>query len=90
MGLLCLTWGVRKDSKKGCENRMSVYLNSSSAYGLFRREYASRYYVDKSGILADLVQRVELDLDDIEEQEVEQEMHLNMSPSQDLATLEKQ
>lgn len=70
--LLCLTWGAGQDGWKGCEDRMGVYLNSSSAYGLFRREYASRYYVDKSGILADLVQRVELDLDDIEEQELGQ------------------
>lgn len=45
---------------------MGIYLNSPIAYGLFRRECASKYYVDKSDILTDLVRRVELDLDNIE------------------------
>ena len=40
---------------KGGETKMGVYLNSTSAYGLFRRDYESAYFVDKSSILAQLV-----------------------------------
>lgn len=39
---------------------MGVYLNSRSAYSLFRRDYASTYFVDKTDILAELVPLVEL------------------------------
>lgn len=46
---------------------MGVYLNSRSAYSLFRRDYASTYFVDKTDILAELVQLVELDGNEIEE-----------------------
>lgn len=46
---------------------MGVYLNSKNAYGLFRRDYASTYYVDKSAILEELVPLVELDENEIEE-----------------------
>lgn len=46
---------------------MGVYLNSKSAYGLFRRDYASTYYVDKTKILADLVPLVELEKNGIEQ-----------------------
>ncbi|MDO5349984.1 MAG: AAA family ATPase [Lachnospiraceae bacterium] len=46
---------------------MGVYLNSRSAYGLFRREYASAYFVDKTDILAELVPLVEMEENDIEE-----------------------
>lgn len=45
---------------------MGVYLNSTSAYGLFRRDYASTYFVDKSEILKELVPLVELDENEIE------------------------
>lgn len=45
---------------------MGVYLNSTSAYGLFRRDYASTYFVDKSEILKELVLLVELDENEIE------------------------
>lgn len=38
---------------------MGVYLNSQSAYGLFRKDYASTYYVDKTDILAELVPMVD-------------------------------
>lgn len=34
---------------------MGVYLNSTSAYGMFRNDYESAYYVDKSAILKELV-----------------------------------
>ena len=34
---------------------MGVYLNDPGVYGLFQDECGQRYYVDKSGILADLV-----------------------------------
>lgn len=46
---------------------MGVYLNSTSAYGLFRRDYASAYYVDKTQILAELVSLVEMEENEIEE-----------------------
>lgn len=39
---------------------MGVYLNSRSAYSLFRRDCASTYFVDKTDILAELVPLVEL------------------------------
>ncbi len=39
---------------------MGVYLNSRSAYSLFCEDYASTYYVDKTEILAELVQIVEV------------------------------
>lgn len=40
---------------------MGVYLNSRNAYGLFRRDYASTYFVDKTNILAELVPLVEIE-----------------------------
>ena len=43
---------------------MGIYLNSSSPYGLFRRDYASMYYVDKSAMLAELIPLVELKADE--------------------------
>ncbi len=46
---------------------MGIYLNGTSAYGLFRRDYASTYYVDKTKILAELVPLVESGTDEIEE-----------------------
>lgn len=46
---------------------MGVYLNSRSVYGLFRRDYASAYFVDKTDILAELVPLVELEENEIEE-----------------------
>lgn len=46
---------------------MGVYLNSRSAYSLFRREYASTYFVDKTEILTELVPLVELEGNGIEE-----------------------
>lgn len=46
---------------------MGVYLNSTSAYGLFRREYASAYFVDKTSILAELIPLVEMEENEIEE-----------------------
>ena len=38
---------------------MGVYLNNTSAYGLFREDYSLTYYVDKTGILKELVPLVE-------------------------------
>lgn len=38
---------------------MGVYLNSKSAYGQFRKDRSSVYYVDKTDILAELVPAVE-------------------------------
>lgn len=46
---------------------MGVYLNSTSAYGLFRRDYASVYFVDKTNILAELIPLVEMEGNEIEE-----------------------
>lgn len=46
---------------------MGVYLNSRGAYGMFRRDYASTYYVDKSEIIKELIPLVELGADEIEE-----------------------
>lgn len=37
---------------------MGIYLNSTSAYGQFQRDYAAPYYVDKTEILRDLVSLV--------------------------------
>ena len=34
---------------------MGIYLNSSSAFGLFRRDCLSTYFIDKSSILKELV-----------------------------------
>lgn len=45
---------------KECEDRMGVYLNSTSAYGLFREDYSLTYYVDKTDILGELVPLIEL------------------------------
>ena len=45
---------------------MGVYLNSRNVYGLFRRDYASTYFVDKTDILAELVPLVELEENGIE------------------------
>ena len=33
---------------------MGVYLNGTSAYGLFREDFSLTYYVDKTEILAEL------------------------------------
>ena len=46
---------------------MGIYLNSTNAYGLFRRDYASAYFVDKTNILAELVPLVEMEENTIEE-----------------------
>lgn len=46
---------------------MGIYLNGSSAYGLFRRECISNYFIDKSDILKELVPIVEVREDDLEE-----------------------
>lgn len=46
---------------------MGVYLNGTNAYGLFRREYVSMYFVDKSEIIKELVPLVELGENEIEE-----------------------
>lgn len=46
---------------------MGVYLNSRGAYGMFRRDYASAYFVDKSEIIKELVPLVELGGNEIEE-----------------------
>lgn len=43
---------------------MGIYLNSHSAYGLFCRDCASAYFVDKSDILKDLIPLVEMDNDE--------------------------
>ena len=40
---------------------MGIYLNSSSAFGLFRRDCLSTYFIDKSSILKELVPLVESD-----------------------------
>lgn len=39
---------------------MGVYLNSTSAYGLFQEDFSLAYYVDKSEIIKELVPLVEL------------------------------
>lgn len=39
---------------------MGVYLNNTSAYGLFQEDFSLAYYVDKSEILKELVPLVEL------------------------------
>lgn len=39
---------------------MGVYLNSSSAYGLFQEDYSLTYYIDKTEILSELVSLIEL------------------------------
>lgn len=44
---------------------MGVYLNSRNAYGLFRRDCASTYFVDKTNILAELVPLVETEENEI-------------------------
>lgn len=46
---------------------MGVYLNSRSAYGLLREDYASAYFVDKTDILAELVPLVESEENEIEQ-----------------------
>ena len=38
---------------------MGNYLNTTAAYDVYRREYNSPYFVDKSGLLDDLSQRLE-------------------------------
>ena len=40
---------------------MGIYLNNSSTYGLFRQDYASTYFVDKSAILEELIPLVASD-----------------------------
>ncbi|MDO4175125.1 MAG: AAA family ATPase [Eubacteriales bacterium] len=52
---------------------MGVYLNSRSAYSLFRRDYASTYFVDKTDILAELVPLVEPKGNEIKESRFRQE-----------------
>lgn len=39
---------------------MGVYLNSSSAYGLFQEDFSLTHYVDKTEIIKELVPLVEL------------------------------
>ena len=46
---------------------MGIYLNNRSAYSLFRRDYATTYFVDKTDILAELVPLVEMEGNEIEE-----------------------
>lgn len=46
---------------------MGFYLNEPGAYGMFRRDYASTYFVDKSEIIKELVPLVELGENEIEE-----------------------
>ncbi len=47
------------DVSEGEAVRMGIYLNSRSPYLLFRREYESVYFVDKTDILEELVHLVE-------------------------------
>ncbi len=47
---------------------MGVYLNSKSPYLLYRREYASAYFVDKTGLIEEMLPLVELEEDRIEEE----------------------
>ena len=42
---------------------MGVYLNGTSAYGLFREDFSLTYYVDKTEILAELAPLMELKAD---------------------------
>lgn len=51
---------------------MGIYLNSHSAYGLFCRDYASTYFVDKSDILKDLIPLVEMDNDELNDTDLAQ------------------
>lgn len=51
---------------------MGVYLNSTSAYGLFRRECRGTYFVDKSSILEELVPLVEMEECEIQETGLDQ------------------
>lgn len=69
---------------KGCETKMGVYLNSASAYGLFRRDYESAYFVDKSSILAQLVPLVETDESRIEKSSLNQEKGYVSIPNKEL------
>ena len=34
---------------------MGVYLNGTSAYGLFQEDYSMTYYIDKTKILSELI-----------------------------------
>lgn len=45
---------------------MGIYLNGTSAYGLFQEDYSLTYYVDKTEILNELVPTMELKRDKIE------------------------
>ncbi len=63
---------------------MGVYLNSTSAYGLFRRDYESAYFVDKSSILAQLVPLVETDESRIEKSSLNQEKGYVSIPNKEL------
>ena len=51
---------------------MGIYLNSHSAYGLFCRDCASTYFVDKSDILKDLIPLVEMDNDELNDTDLAQ------------------
>ena len=39
---------------------MGIYLNNTSAYGLFQEDYSLTYYVDKSDMIRELVPVMEL------------------------------
>ena len=54
----------KRQAGEGSEGKMGIYLNGTSAYGLFRRDYASMYYVDKSDLLAELIPQVESAMDE--------------------------
>lgn len=56
--------GCKRQAREGSEGKMGIYLNGTSAYGLFRRDYASMYYVDKSEMLAELIPLVEPAMDE--------------------------
>lgn len=43
--------------------RMGFYLNNMSAYKVFKDDFAGTYYIDKSGILNELIPIVEMDRD---------------------------
>ena len=44
---------------------MGNYLNTTAAYDAFYREYISPYFVDKSGMLKELIPRIETGMNDI-------------------------
>ena len=68
---------------------MGIYLNSSSAFGLFRRDCLSTYFIDKSSILKELVPLVESDDYDPEKTVLNSQNSQNMWRLPDRAGLEK-